>query len=128
MSSATFDLLRDRILQPIVLFPLLAAVSVLSVFGTIQGGLVLTAHLDRSLMARAEYYRSHEPAVLMSRYEERLSAVRTALRKRGYDTGPAEAAMGPQTAEALRSFQRRQGLPVTGRADESTVTALGVRQ
>jgi peptidoglycan hydrolase-like protein with peptidoglycan-binding domain len=36
--------------------------------------------------------------------------------------------MGPRTAEALRSFQRRQGLPVTGRADESTVTALGVKR
>ena len=118
----------NRVMQPIVLFPLLAAVSVASVFAVIQGGLALAARWDQSLMARAEYYQSHKPAVLITRYEERLSAVRVALRKRGYDAGPANAAMGPRTAEALRSFQRRQGLPVTGRADESTVTALGIQQ
>jgi peptidoglycan hydrolase-like protein with peptidoglycan-binding domain len=117
-----------RVLQPIVLFPVLALVSVLSVFVVIQGGLTLAARWDRSLMARAEYYRSHRPSVLVSRYEERLGAVRAALRKRGYDAGPVHAAMGPRTAEALRSFQRRQGLPVTGRADESTVNALGIQQ
>jgi peptidoglycan hydrolase-like protein with peptidoglycan-binding domain len=118
----------NRVMQPIVLFPLLAAVSVLSVFAVIQGGLALAARWDQSLMARAQYYQSHKPAVLITRYEERLSAVRVALRKRGYDAGPANAAMGPRTAEALRSFQRRQGLPVTGRADASTVTALGIQQ
>ena len=124
MSTQTFH----RVLQPMVLFPVLAVVSVLSVFAVIQGGLALAARWDRSLMARAEYYRSHQPAVLVSRYEERLGAVRVALRKLGYDTGPVNAAMGPRTAEALRSFQRRQGLPVTGRADESTITALGIQQ
>ncbi len=118
---------RHHVLQPMMLFPVLALVSVLFVFAVIQGGLELAARWDRSLMARAEYYRSHRPAVLVQRYEERLSAVRAALRKRGYDAGPAHAAMGPRTAEALRSFQRRQGLPVTGRADESTLTALGVQ-
>ncbi len=117
-----------RIMQPIVLFPLLALVSVLAVFAVIQGGLALAARWDHSMMARAEYYRSHRPAVLVSRYEERPGAVRVALRKRGYDAGPVDAAMGPRTAEALRSFQRRQGLPVTGRADEPTITALGVPQ
>jgi peptidoglycan hydrolase-like protein with peptidoglycan-binding domain len=118
----------QRVLQPVVLFPLLAAASVLAVFAVIQGGLGLAARWDQSLMARAEYYQSHRPAVLVTRYEQRLSAVRVALRKRGYDAGPVNAAMGPRTAEALRSFQRRQGLPVTGRADESTVTALGIQQ
>jgi peptidoglycan hydrolase-like protein with peptidoglycan-binding domain len=117
-----------RIMQPIVLFPVLALVSVLAVFAVIQGGLALAARWDQSLMARAEHYRSHRPAVLVSRYEERLGAVRMALRKRGYDAGPVDAVMGPRTAEALRSFQRRHGLPVTGRADEPTITALGVPQ
>jgi peptidoglycan hydrolase-like protein with peptidoglycan-binding domain len=121
-------MMLNRVLRPIVLFPVLAVVSVLSVFAVIQGGLALAARWDRSLMARAEYYQSHRPAVLVSRYEERLGAVRVALRKRGYDAGPVNAAMGPRTAEALRSFQRRQGLPVTGRADDNTVTALGIQQ
>ncbi len=128
MSNLRLDSLRDRILRPVVFFPLLAGVAVLSVYGVIQTGLVLADGWDRSLMARVEYYRSHQPTVMVSRYEDRLHAVRVALRQRGYDAGPAGAAMGPPTAEALRSFQRRQGLPVTGRPDQTTLTALGLEQ
>jgi peptidoglycan hydrolase-like protein with peptidoglycan-binding domain len=126
MMRPHLDSLRDRITHPAVFFPLVAALAVLAVFGVIQAGLAATDRWDRSVAARMEYYRAHQPTVLVSRYEERLLAVRVALRKRGYDAGPTGAAMGPPTAEALRSFQRRQGLPVTGRADQPTVTALGL--
>lgn len=128
MNTLRLDILRDRILRPMVFFPVLAGVAVLSVYGVIQTGLVLTERWDRSVMARMEYYRTHQPTVMVSRYEDRLRAVRVALRKRGYDAGPTGAAMGPPTAEALRSFQRRQGLPVTGRPDQTTISALGVEQ
>ena len=120
------DPLRDRLLRPVIFFPLLAGLAVLSVYGVIQAGLTVTDRWEQSLAARMAHYRSHQPTVLVSRYEERLRAVRVALRKRGYDAGPTGAAMGPHTADALRSFQRRQGLPVTGRADQPTLTALGV--
>ena len=120
------DRLPHRLLRPAVFFPLLAGLGVLSVYGVIQTGLALTDRWEQSLAARLAYYRSHQPTVLASRYEERLRAARVALRKRGYDAGPTGAAMGPHTADALRSFQRRQGLPVTGRADQPTLTALGV--
>jgi peptidoglycan hydrolase-like protein with peptidoglycan-binding domain len=126
MMRPHLDSLRDRITHPAVFFPLVAALAVIAVFGVIQAGLAATDRWDRSVAARMEYYRGHQPTVLVSRYEERLQAVRVALRKRGYDAGPTGAAMGPPTAEALRSFQRRQGLPVTGRADQPTVTALGL--
>ena len=126
MMRPYLDSLRDRITHPAVFFPLVAALAVLAVFGVIQAGLAATDRWDRSVAARMEYYRAHQPTVLVSRYEERLLAVRVALRKRGYDAGPTGAAMGPPTAEALRSFQRRQGLPVTGRAVQPTLTALGL--
>jgi len=128
MSDRRLDALRDRILRPVVFFPLLAGVAMLSVYGVILTGLVLTDRWDRSLMARMEYYRTHQPTVMVSRYEDRLRAVRVALRKRGYDAGPTGAAMGEPTAEALRSFQRREGLPVTGRPDQTTISALGLEQ
>jgi peptidoglycan hydrolase-like protein with peptidoglycan-binding domain len=57
-----------------------------------------------------------------------LKAVRLALRERGYNAGAPEAVMGLRTAEALRSFQRRQGLPVTGRRDTPTLIALGLAE
>src|SRR5260370_9615083 len=113
MSDRRLDALRDRILRPVVFFPLLAGVAMLSVYGVIQTGLVLTDRWDRSLMARLEYYRSHQPEVMVSRYEDRLLAVRVALRKRGYDAAPTAAAMDAPTPAPLRSLPRPQRLPVT---------------
>ena len=54
--------------------------------------------------------------------------MRTALKERAYPAGATDAAMNPHTAEALRSFQRRQGLHVTGRPDPATVMALGLER
>jgi len=120
--------LRAWIMRPMAFFPLVALVAVLTVYGFIEVGLAATSRWERDLATRMERYRANQPAVLVSRYEERLKAVRLALQERGYNAGAPEAAMGPRTAEALRSFQRRQGLPVTGRPDTQTLIALGLAQ
>jgi len=120
------DTLRARLVQPLVLLPLLAVLALLVVYGILQLGLAATARWDASLAHRLAQYRNQRATVLVARYEERLHQIRIALRKRGYDAGPVDAAMGPRTADALRAFQERQGLPVTGRPDEATMTALGV--
>jgi hypothetical protein len=119
---------RASITRPMVFFPLLAVVAVLTVYGFIEVGLAASARWERALATRMERYRASQPAVLVTRYEERLRAVRRALRERGFNPGAADAAMGPHTAEALRSFQRRYGLPITGRPDTSTLIALGLAQ
>ena len=116
------------ITRPVVFFPLVAAVAVLTVYGVIELGLSLTGRWERDLVRRAEYQRERQPSALVSRYEDRLRAVRAALQERGYPAGPTDAVMNSHTAEALRSFQRRQGLHVTGRADPATVTALGLQR
>jgi peptidoglycan hydrolase-like protein with peptidoglycan-binding domain len=120
--------LRQHIIRPVVFFPLVAGLAVLSVYGVIEIGLAMTGRWERDLMRRMEYYREHQPTVLVTRYEERLRAVRAALKERGYPAGPTDAAMNSHTAEALRSFQRRQGLRVTGRPDPATAMALGLEQ
>ncbi|HKW93077.1 MAG TPA: peptidoglycan-binding domain-containing protein [Methylomirabilota bacterium] len=120
------DTLRAWLIRPIVFFPSVAALAVLSVYAIIQGGLMLTDRWDRDLARRAAYNESRRPAILVDRYQVRFREVRTALRKRRYNAGPGDAVMGPQTADALRAFQQRQGLPVTGRADPPTMLALGV--
>jgi peptidoglycan hydrolase-like protein with peptidoglycan-binding domain len=48
------------------------------------------------------------------------------LMQGGYDIDAADGVWGPQTAAAVREFQRVKGLPVTGRADSQTLAALGV--
>jgi peptidoglycan hydrolase-like protein with peptidoglycan-binding domain len=128
MIERLIDPRRRHITRPAVFFPLVAGLAVLSVYGVIEGGLAMTGRWDRDLMRRMEYDRDHQPKVLVTRYEERLRAVRSALRERGFPAGPTDAAMNPHTAEALRAFQRRQGLQVTGRPDPATVMALGLER
>jgi Putative peptidoglycan binding domain len=119
---------RRDIMRPVVFFPLLAGLAVLSVYGVIELGLAMTGRWERDVMRRMAHYRDQQPQVLVIRYEERLRAVRAALKERGYPAGPTDAAMNSRTAEALRSFQRRHGLRVTGRPDPATLMALGLER
>ncbi|HTG12420.1 MAG TPA: peptidoglycan-binding domain-containing protein [Candidatus Eisenbacteria bacterium] len=120
--------LRRDITRPVVFFPLVAVVAVLTVYGVIELGLATTGRWERDLVRRAQYERDRQPNALVSRYEQRLRAVRAALQERGYAAGPTDAAMNSHTAEALRSFQRRHGLHVTGRPDPATAMALGLER
>jgi hypothetical protein len=47
-----------------------------------------------------------------------------ALRDAGYDPGRIDGVMGSRTRAALREFQASQGLPQTGRLDETTQQQL----
>jgi len=53
-----------------------------------------------------------------------LRAAQTRLNQLGYDAGTADGLMGNRTANALRTFQRDNNLPVTGRLDAVTSQAL----
>ena len=44
----------------------------------------------------------------------------------GLDPGPLTGTMNPQTEAALRQYQQKQGLPVTGAADAATLQRLQV--
>lgn len=59
--------------------------------------------------------------------QDELRAVQQALQSRGYDVGPIDGITGPRTKTAIEEFQRKQGLPVGGGADEATLQALGLR-
>ncbi len=51
-------------------------------------------------------------------------AVQLALARRGISSGPIDGVAGSQTRAALRTFQRSEGLPVTGLIDERTLSRL----
>jgi LysM repeat protein len=53
------------------------------------------------------------------------AGLQVALRAQGLYRGPIDAISGPGTVEAVRAFQRIEGLPVTGLADARTRAALG---
>ncbi len=65
-------------------------------------------------------------AILESRLRspERIKKVQLALREAGFDPGPIDGELGPRTDEALRLFQRANGLEPDGVVGMKTWTAL----
>jgi peptidoglycan hydrolase-like protein with peptidoglycan-binding domain len=59
---------------------------------------------------------------------DNLKKVQATLRDKGYDPGPIDGVMGPQTRKALRQYQKSENLPVTGHLDTQTAGRLGVGQ
>jgi hypothetical protein len=60
-----------------------------------------------------------DPALVLT-LEERLSA-------QGYDPGPIDGVADERTRQALRAYQRSQGLEPTAVLDHDTAEALGLR-
>ena len=54
-----------------------------------------------------------------------VAALQVALHARTLYAGTIDGLLGPQTQAALRAFQHRSGLPMTGRLDAATRSALG---
>jgi peptidoglycan hydrolase-like protein with peptidoglycan-binding domain len=57
---------------------------------------------------------------------DQVKRLQKALQDKGMDPGPIDGILGPKTQAALRSFQRDQKLPETGRMDNDTLAKLGV--
>jgi peptidoglycan hydrolase-like protein with peptidoglycan-binding domain len=53
-----------------------------------------------------------------------VKRVQDALIEGGLDPGAVDGRVGPRTTEAIRQFQRRVGLPVSGELDAETLASL----
>lgn len=51
-----------------------------------------------------------------------------ALRDLGYQPGPVDGVVGPQTKQALTRYQRSQKIAVTGRLDSETMVRLDIQK
>lgn len=56
--------------------------------------------------------------------DELVAQVQTALAERDLYAGTVDGMMGPETAQAIRSFEHAQGMAQTGEATEKTLAAL----
>jgi peptidoglycan hydrolase-like protein with peptidoglycan-binding domain len=56
-----------------------------------------------------------------------IRQVQQRLQAGGYTPGTVDGALGPQTRQALRGFQKAKGLRPTGEPDTVTLDALGLR-
>src|SRR5476649_1299488 len=58
--------------------------------------------------------------------QDQIRQVQRALNSKGFNPGPTDGRLGPETRSALDQFQRNQGLRQTGTPDRQTLAALGV--
>lgn len=67
------------------------------------------------------------PAAQNGKSSAQVREAQEALKAEGHDPGPIDGVMGPRTKEALRSYQKQEQLPETGRLDRETGQKLGVQ-
>ena len=68
----------------------------------------------------------HKKSVKKAMPSEKIRAVQTALNNAGF-TLQEDGFMGKKTKEALKKFQKENGLKVTGKADKETLAKLGIQ-
>ena len=59
--------------------------------------------------------------------DQTIQDVQKVLTDKGFDPGPLDGMMGPQTHSAIREFQKSNHLELTGTLDQKTQEALGVK-
>lgn len=112
--------LMMRIGRPFVLgASVLAALSILSVGVLLYGGRNLEAVQVPAGVDRP-------PADPFARYRSQMTLVQETLGRFGYEPGFIDGVMRFQTASALRAFQQKHGLSVTGRTNPETLATLGI--
>ena len=57
--------------------------------------------------------------------DARVEHAQQALKDAGHDPGSIDGVMGARTTAALKAYQQKQGLPVTGQLDDATTAKLG---
>lgn len=50
----------------------------------------------------------------------------TALRQKGYYKGPSDGAFTNDTQTAIAAYQKKRGIPASGRPDDATAKSLGI--
>jgi photosystem II stability/assembly factor-like uncharacterized protein len=65
-------------------------------------------------------------AAASNRSNDMTKRAQEALIAAGYDPGPADGAAGTQTVSAIRKFQTDKNIPVSGKLDDATLSALGL--
>ena len=84
------------------------------------------AQMDRSTRSSGDTGGQSSARGMSGQSNENVKQVQEALKTKGHDPGAPDGVMGPKTQQALRAFQKQNGLQATGRLDDKTASALGV--
>jgi peptidoglycan hydrolase-like protein with peptidoglycan-binding domain len=89
--------------------------------------------LAAAIPATAQQSGSNQPSAgqQQSMQEQNLSKdeirqVQQALDQKGFKAGQPDGVLGPETKNAIKEFQQKQGWNATGELDGQTLSALGV--
>jgi formylglycine-generating enzyme required for sulfatase activity len=63
---------------------------------------------------------------LENRLEDTTKQAQAALNAIGYTVGTPDGVAGTRTVTAIRGFQAEKGIPISGKLDDATLTALGL--
>ena len=70
--------------------------------------------------------RASAASAAATRSDDMVKRAQQALIAAGYDVGTPDGAAGTKTVAAIRKFQAEKGIPVSGKLDDATLTALGL--
>ena len=56
--------------------------------------------------------------------QDQIKLVQERLMAEGFNSGPANGVLNPQTEAAIREYQQKQKIPVSGALDEATLREL----
>lgn len=91
--------------------------------GTQPGGAMEPAPAANTALGAASPSIAGQQITVDDRQMSALQA-QTRLNQLGYAVGTPDGIFGKKTAEKLKLFQKSRGLPVSGKLDEATITAL----
>ena len=78
------------------------------------------------LMPEAGTTGEQRPEQRQTLTKDHLKQVQERLKTEGVYAGPVDGELNAQTEAALRQYQQKQGLPISGAADEATLKELQV--
>jgi peptidoglycan hydrolase-like protein with peptidoglycan-binding domain len=108
------------------MFKKIAQILVLSLISVFLVALPVPAQTAKQPAPAGKAMASSEVKAAKAVPSNVVKGVQEALNKEGYKL-KVDGLMGKHTRAALKSYQKKNGLKVTGKADEATLAKLGVK-
>jgi opacity protein-like surface antigen len=89
-----------------------------------QSGTTGSAVNDQSSQLNNQQAQNTVDPQQLSSHE--IKQIQQSLDKQGFKSGHADGKWGPQAADAVKQFQQKEHMQITGKLDQQTLQALGV--
>ena len=120
---------RAGVIRPLMMRmgrPYVFGASVLAALSILSVGVLLDAVAGQGGRTLVPASVDRPPADPFARYRSQMTLVQETLGRFGYEPGPIDGVMRFKTGSALRAFQQKHGLSVTGRSNPETLATLGI--